>query len=330
MRKLIIALLVLGLVSSGRIAARSAGAADVFAAGRTSLLVVDAGRNRAGLIDIGNGSVKRQPLPFTIESPILYDDTAGVFRGFGRTTTGANLILWSLDERTGKITFLKTAAARVEAFVRSPAGHLFVRIRDEQKMLHVGRIEGNGIAAAISSDDSKGPADPDLALDGHDVVADDRVLADGILKRLSVPLSARKDRLWHEARLQNGWLLVDPMTGDVRWSGDGLSWEGRPSVGGAAFGNVKPYSIEPTFDGKEVYVVSSIGNVNDRRRLLSRINGTGIATPVEDFGKELGNLVPGPNAMWLTGGAADEQTIRFAAVTASGIGPIRSVKWPVD
>jgi hypothetical protein len=330
MRKLIITVLVLALVSVDRVAARSASPADVVAAGRTALLVVDAGRNRIGLIDIEKGSLRQRPLPFTLESRVLYDPAAGVFRGFGRTAAGGNLILWSLDERTGKLTTLKTAAARVEAFVRSPSGHLFVRIRGEQEMAHVGSIERNGIAITIASDDSKSPPDPNLALDGHDVVGDDTVIADGILKQLSLPLSARKDRLWHEARLQSGWILVDPMTGDVRWSRDGLSWETRPTVGGPGFGDVKPYSVEPTFDGKEVYVVSSLGNVNDRKRLLSRIDLSGIATPVVEFGKELGSLVAGPSAMWLTGGAADEPTIRFATVTASGISPIRSVTWPID
>ncbi len=327
MRKLSFLFIVL-LFGAAYAIAHSSAPADIVAAGRKSFLVVDPGGERIGLIDIENGSVKMQRLPFTLESPAIYDDTSGTFRAFGQPHGGGGLVLWSLQEGSGTLTSVKTSAMRVETFVRNPSGRLFARFRGDHNS-HSSMV-GISVNTLSKPEGSKLAETSDVALSGSDVVssADGTVLVDGTLEKLSLPLSTRKDRLWYEARLRSGWILVDPLTGDVRWSGDGSSWEVRPPVGGAAFGAVMPYSLQPASDGAGAYVVSTIGKVNDRRRLLSHIDATGIAIPVVEFGKDLGRLVEGPGTMWLVGDAADEPTIRFAVVTPSGIGPIRSAAWP--
>jgi hypothetical protein len=334
MRKLIpafIALITVATLELPSVAAHSAAPADIVAVGRQSFLVVDAGSDRVGLINIHTGSVKMQRLPFTIESPAIYDDKSGTFRAFGRSHSGGPLVLWSLQDGSGTLTSVKTSATRVEAFVRNPEGRLFARLLDDHNILYVG-IVGNRVDTLTKSKSIKVSESSDVVLSGSDIVssADGTVLVDGTSEKLSVPVSTRNDRLWSEARLRNGWLLTDPITGDIRWSRDGSSWERRPSAGGEAFGAVQPYSIVSTSDGSGAYIVSTVGNVNDRRRLLSRVDAFGTAIPVVEFGRNLGRLVAGPGTIWLVGGATDEPTIRFAAVTSSGIGPIRSVAWPAD
>jgi hypothetical protein len=330
MRKLIqaVAAILLSL-SAAPLVAHSATSTDIVAAGRKSLLVVDSGNDRVGLVDIKTGSVKAQRFPFTIESAVIYDDASGMFRAFGRPHSGGGIVLWSIEEESGTLTSVKTSATRVEAFVRNPAGRLFARLRDDHNVLYAG-IVGNLVNILAKSEAPRAQDVPDVALSGADVVSasEGTVLLDGSVENLSLPLSVRKDRLWYETRLRSGWLVIDPMTGDIRSSRDGSSWDVRPAVGGAAFGTVMPYSVEPTSDGTGAYVVSTIGNVNDRRRLLSRIDASGIATPVAEFGKALGRLVGAPDKMWLVGGTADEPTIRFAVVTPYGIGPVRTVAWP--
>lgn len=329
MRKLILVFsTLLILLPTARSAAHSAVAAEVVAAGRTSLLIVDAGRDRLGLVDLGTDSVKTREIPFTIESTVIYDDAIRSFRAFGRPRGGGALVLWSLHEVSGTLTSAKTSATRVEAFVKNPAGRLFARLRDSHNIVYAGRVDDR-VNAFTKSEAAKQPEPSDVVLSGSDVVSSDgTVLVDGTLQKLSVPLSARNDRLWYETRLTSGWLLLDPMTGNVRWSRDGSLWEVRPSLGGVAFGTVMPYSVEAISDGSGAYVVSTIGNVKDQRRLLSRVDVSGNAIPVTEFGKDLGRLVAGPEAMWLVGGAVDERTIRFAPVTPSGIGAIRRVDWP--
>jgi hypothetical protein len=328
MRKLIAILFVLTWAGV-RVDAHSAAAANIVAAGRKSLLIVDAGDSRCALVDVATGALEPVSVPFVIESSFVYDDAVAAFRAVGRVPHSREVAICSIRDGDGALTSLQTDAVRVEAFGKAGTGRLFVISRDDHDRKYVSEINGGRIAAVPNSYQHSQP-ESDVALDGAEVVSSSAgtVLFNGAVIPLDLPVSARGDRLWHELRLTNGWLLVDRMNGDVRWSREGKLWQKRPSIGGEIHSAVMPYSIEATSDGGGALVVSTIGDVNNGRRLLSRIDANGFPTSITEFGKELGSLVAGPGTMWLVGDASDDQTIRFAAVTESGIGRIRSVPWP--
>jgi hypothetical protein len=336
MRKLTtIVLAFLAMLEASSAVAHSAAPPGIVAGGAKSLLVVDAGRDRIGLIDIRTGAVRQLRLVAPIESAVLYDASTGAFRFFARATKNRdialnhNISLCSINDGDGALTSVEIDAVAVEAFVKSESGQLFAAVGDGRGLQRLVKIGRNGMTNIVESHNLHQPV-TDLTLSGPDVITSGAatVLMSGGVEALDLPLSTRKDRLWQEVRLSSGWLVIDPMTGDIRWSKYGKVWEQRPSLGGSTYGAVMPYSTRSLADGGGAFVVSTIGNARDRRRLLSRVDTNGFAFPILEFGKELDSLIEGRNAMWLVGSAVDEPTIRYAVVTAAGIGPIRKIAWP--